>query len=730
MFQSVGLPHGFCFLWNPRLLWLNIASDSLIALAYFAIPIALLKIVRKREDVPLNGVSLCFAGFIVACGLTHVMEVVTLWFPVYWVSGALKAVTASVSVATLVLLIRITPGLLAMPHQLADQRFRELIEDAPDAILQVDSRGIIEIANRTAERIFCYHPEELLGVGVEQLIPLDRRAAHRKHRQDFAQADVSRPMGEGMGDLYARRRDGSEVPVEIALSPVKTAAGIKVTAIIRDVSDRKRIERELQDANAQLNSLLESTSTCVLAMDGNWRISYMNENTKVLLNVRGDVMGKELWDAFPATDANTQENLRRAMETREPVSFENYYEPFDLTSAVQAHPWGNGGLTLYFNDISQQKRLERKLETANRRAESVLNNTSVCVYAVDRDWKFTYVNENAKQVLKAMGDVIGKDLRIVFPDGHASTREKIEQVMATRQPVAFESYYEPLDLSTSITAHPLDDGGITIYFTDTSGQRRLERELEKERAQRNQRIEVLARLSSGLAHEIKNPLAIIHARASDLAELAEEGDITPAEVAKTCASIVQTSDRAIRILHGIAAMARVGTHDPMENASVGPLVQQAVDLVQGRYRVAAIRLETAVPPNLPMLECREVQISQILVNLLNNAFDAVEADACSERWVRVQVSTQSGSHHKDHIDRLEIDVIDGGPGVAAEHKERLMQTFFTTKSMGAGIGIGLSVSRSIAEDHGGQLELRECDGHTCFRLTLPVHAARVEGVAA
>ncbi len=94
------------------------------------------------------------------------------------------------------------------------------------------------------------------------------------------------------------------------------------------------------------------------------------------------------------------------------------------------------------------------------------------------------------------------------------------------------------------------------------------------------------------------------------------------------------------------------------------------------------------------------------------------------------VSCAAGAHHEDHIERIEIDVTDGGPGVAPEHKERLMQTFFTTKSMGAGIGIGLSVSRTIAEDHGGRLDLRECDGHTCFRLTLPVRPRRIEEVAA
>jgi hypothetical protein len=96
MFESVGLPHGFCFLWKPELLWLHVLSDSLIALAYFLIPIALIRIVRKRKDIPFNAIFFCFAAFIVACGITHVMEVVTLWQPVYWISGGLKAMTAVV----------------------------------------------------------------------------------------------------------------------------------------------------------------------------------------------------------------------------------------------------------------------------------------------------------------------------------------------------------------------------------------------------------------------------------------------------------------------------------------------------------------------------------------------------------------------------------------------------------------------------------------------------------
>jgi two-component system NtrC family sensor kinase len=260
---------------------------------------------------------------------------------------------------------------------------------------------------------------------------------------------------------------------------------------------------------------------------------------------------------------------------------------------------------------------------------------------------------------------------------------------------------------------------VTAAIRDVTDRKRMERELEEARAQRNQRIEILARLAAGLAHEIRNPLAIIHAKASDLAATVSKG-VNPAQVKETCASIVTTSDRAIRILQGISMLAQAGGHDPMHPTSICDLVEQSVEMVWGRYRASGIELTTDLPPGLPMVECREVEISQILVNLLNNAFDAVDGNSQSERWVRVQASTQAGVEYEDQIERLRIDIVDSGSGIAAEHREHLMQVFFTTKEIGAGIGIGLSISRAIAEDHGGQLEMCEADGHTCFRLTLPM----------
>lgn len=88
------MPHGHCYLWNPGLVWLHVISDGLITLAYTSIPVTLLHLARRRQDIPFNGMVLCFGAFIVACGATHAMEIWTLRTPVYWLAGTIKAITA------------------------------------------------------------------------------------------------------------------------------------------------------------------------------------------------------------------------------------------------------------------------------------------------------------------------------------------------------------------------------------------------------------------------------------------------------------------------------------------------------------------------------------------------------------------------------------------------------------------------------------------------------------
>lgn len=140
---------------------------------------------------------------------------------------------------------------------LAERRFRELIENAPDAILQVDATGAILLANRTAEIIFGYSREELIGNGVDVLVPEASRARHARDRASFAAAGITRPMGQGL-DLLARRKDGTQFPVEISLSPVRTESGIIVTAVIRDITERKQTEQRVRTLQESYTAELEA----------------------------------------------------------------------------------------------------------------------------------------------------------------------------------------------------------------------------------------------------------------------------------------------------------------------------------------------------------------------------------------------------------------------------------------------------------------------------------------
>jgi len=182
------MPHGYCYLWNPGLVWLHVVSDMLIALSYFTIPITLLWFMRKRRDLPFSWMFGLFGAFIVACGATHVMEVWNLWHAEYWLAGGLKAVTA---VATAILLARLMPTALKLPNisqwaqanaalekevherreleidlRISENRFREhaeLLDLSSDAIFVRNMNDEIGYWNRAVERLCGWRVEEACG---------------------------------------------------------------------------------------------------------------------------------------------------------------------------------------------------------------------------------------------------------------------------------------------------------------------------------------------------------------------------------------------------------------------------------------------------------------------------------------------------------------------------------------------------------------------------------------
>jgi len=152
------IPHGHCYLWQTQLVWLHVASDSIIALAYFSIPITLVYFISKRQDLPFDWIFALFGAFIVACGITHIFELWTLWHPTYWLSGTMKAITALLSFATAILLVDLMPQALALPSpaQLASANRlleAEIVERqlGQVAIQKAKEELEIRVEERTAE---------------------------------------------------------------------------------------------------------------------------------------------------------------------------------------------------------------------------------------------------------------------------------------------------------------------------------------------------------------------------------------------------------------------------------------------------------------------------------------------------------------------------------------------------------------------------------------------------
>ena len=160
-FSSKGvLPHGFCYQWNPWLVWLHATSDGLIAAAYFLISAELYRFARARPDLQLRHLYFWFGLFIAACGMSHAVEVLTLWVPAYWLSGAVKLFTAAVSVPTAVLLVKSIPGALSLPSPAALRAANKELERQGEILKRSEER-FRRMADNIQEIFWTMNPQTM-----------------------------------------------------------------------------------------------------------------------------------------------------------------------------------------------------------------------------------------------------------------------------------------------------------------------------------------------------------------------------------------------------------------------------------------------------------------------------------------------------------------------------------------------------------------------------------------
>jgi len=272
-----GMPHGYCLLWNPQLLWLHAASDSITALAYFAIPVSLLQFARRRPDVPFNVVFVCFGAFILLCGTTHVLGVYNIWVPNWWLSGAVKAATAVASVCTAVLLVKLLPQAAALPSPTQLQALNIRLNDT-NAALQLEAQER-ELAQRALLRAHD-DAEELVRVRTRELGQSNARLEQSEARYRAlvqASADI---VWTVTADGLPNDSDGYERFTGASLSRERVLSG----NLVHDDDRAEALENWRQALESRTRFDSEHR---VKAADGSWR--HVRAQAVPVFEANGDV---------------------------------------------------------------------------------------------------------------------------------------------------------------------------------------------------------------------------------------------------------------------------------------------------------------------------------------------------------------------------------------------------------------------------------------------------------
>ncbi len=243
-------------------------------------------------------------------------------------------------------------------------------------------------------------------------------------------------------------------------------------------------------------------------------------------------------------------------------------------------------------------------------------------------------------------------------------------------------------------------------------QKTQELESSRQQVTGSSRLAALGEMASGIAHEVNNPLAVIKASAEQLLKLSSSNtEIPPETLKKLSERINRVSDRIAKIVSGLRMFAREGGGDPIERTDLAKVVTESMDFCLSRFKENGIDIKIHPFPDEVHVNGRSVQISQVLLNLLNNSHDALRAGEAEDSCVNISIQKRDAW--------IEIHVADNGPGIPVHLRDKVMEPFFTTKEVGKGTGLGLSISLSIMQGHRGALVLDSASNPTRFVMRFP-----------
>jgi C4-dicarboxylate-specific signal transduction histidine kinase len=350
-------------------------------------------------------------------------------------------------------------------------------------------------------------------------------------------------------------------------------------------------------------------------------------------------------------------------------------------------------------------------------AAKFLSALSAFSFVIDKDGRIKSVSESWSRCANIpASDFVGRPLEEMLPP---STARLIHTSANRVRMFGFPSALsKTLEIAPGDIRHlhgevfKIDEESIGFHAVDVSSLMEAQKLVETQRARVVQvaQFAALAQLAAGVAQEMNNPLAVIQGYAGVLRSHVSQGKLASEVVIHTSDKIVQMVGRITKIITGLQTFAREGERDPFESMQIHGLIEEVLDLTRERFDADGVKLEVRWRAEHSVVEGRQSQLVQVLMNLLDNARDACEA-AQGEKWVRLEIS--------EIEDNVVIAVEDSGPGIPPAIRPRMMEPFFSTKVHARKFGLGLSNAKMIVEQHGGVLTLRGDHPHTRFEIFLP-----------
>lgn len=761
------LPHGYCFTWNPGLLWAMVASDAFIAAAYFSIPLAILTFLRKRGDSSLNWVAWLFSAFIFACGLTHVMDIWTIWRPDYGLQALSKGLTAAISIGTAVALWRLIPQALKIPSvaqlhgviasleaeiqqrrkaedQLADTQEALLVTLASigAGFIATDREGHVTRMNQAAESITNLKQDQALGRKLSQVF---EREGHPPESEQRNPVDVMIETGATIDDVQrvvAVGAQGTRTSVEVQSALMRAADGSVrgLAMVFRDMTRLNLAEAE----SSRLAAIVASSHDAIIGKTLDGRITTWNQAAQAMFGYSAEeAIGQTVQMLIPPDRKDEETRILTELAAGAAVpSFDTVRRckdgsPIDVSVSISPIRDARGrivGASKIARDISSQKRDQLALQESQTRLRFALEAAQVGDWDLDFATNVTRRSPRHDRCFGYTEPLDHWDVTAFLAHVHPEDRPWVQRILDGVVERLEDWHLDCRVVWPDHTIHWISAHGSVLrengrptrmlgIVADITQQKQAEAlRLDAERlAAENRQIQEATRLKSeflaNMSHELRTPLnAII-----GFADLLHAGAVpTQSPKHQVFLGHIGTSGRhLLQLIDDVLDLSKVEAGKLEfypEPVRLPVLVGEITDILEATATRAGVIMRTDLDPAAGDMLADPARLKQVLYNYLSNAIKFTPDGGL--------VTLRTRAEGPDQI-RLEVE--DSGIGIAPADLARLFVEFqqldsgYTKRHQGT--GLGLSLTRRLVEAQGGSVGVRSTLGvGSVFHAILPRRA--------